>query len=58
MILENTRGTVDQVNHFKYLGYDVTYLEETDADVKTENFLSIYRTDRRTLKEEFEKTHR
>jgi hypothetical protein len=26
--------TLERVNHFKYLGYDVTFLEETDIDAK------------------------
>jgi hypothetical protein len=26
--------SLEQVNHFRYLGYDVTFLEETDTDAK------------------------
>jgi hypothetical protein len=26
--------TLEQVNYFRYLGYDVTFLEETDTDAK------------------------
>jgi hypothetical protein len=33
--------TLEQVNHFIYLGYDVTYLEETDIDAKIEKFQNI-----------------
>jgi hypothetical protein len=42
--------TLKQVNHFKYLGYDVTFLEETDTDAKIKKFQNICGTVRRTLK--------
>jgi hypothetical protein len=29
--------TLEQVNNFKYLGYDVTFLEKTDTDDKIKN---------------------
>jgi hypothetical protein len=28
---------LEQVNHFKYLGYDITFLEETDINAKIKN---------------------
>jgi hypothetical protein len=42
--------TLEQVNHFKYLGYDVTFLVETDTDAKIKKFQNICGTIRRTLK--------
>jgi hypothetical protein len=42
--------TLEQVNHFKYLGYDVTFLEETDIDAKIKKIQNICSTIRRTLK--------
>jgi hypothetical protein len=36
--------TLEQVTHFRYLGYDVTFLEETDLDIKTETIHNIYDT--------------
>jgi hypothetical protein len=41
--------TLEQVNHFKYLSYDVTFLEETDIDAKIKKFQNICGTVRRTL---------
>jgi hypothetical protein len=41
---------LDQVNHFKYLGYDATFLEETDIDAKIKKFQNICGTIGRTLK--------
>jgi hypothetical protein len=32
---------LEQVNHFKYLGYDVTFLEETEKDSKIKKFQNI-----------------
>jgi hypothetical protein len=43
--------TLKQVNHFRYLGYDVTFLEETDTDAKIKKIQNICGTIRRTLKE-------
>jgi hypothetical protein len=34
--------TLEQVNHFKYLGYDVTFLEETDKEAKIKKIKKIY----------------
>jgi hypothetical protein len=42
--------TLEQANHFKYLGYDVTFLEETDTDAKMKKFQNICGTIMRTLK--------
>jgi hypothetical protein len=42
--------TLEQVNHFRYLGYDVTFLEETDIDAKIKKFQDICGTIRRALK--------
>jgi hypothetical protein len=47
--------TLEQVNNFKYLGYDVTFLEETDIDAKIKKFQNICGTIRRTLKEKTRK---
>jgi hypothetical protein len=42
--------TLKQVNHFRYLGYDITFLEETDIDTKIKKFQNICGTVSRTLK--------
>jgi hypothetical protein len=42
--------TLEQGNHFKYLGYEATFLEETDTDAKIQKFQNICGTIRRTLK--------
>jgi hypothetical protein len=33
--------TLEQVNHFKYVGYDITFLEETDTDTKIKKFQNM-----------------
>jgi hypothetical protein len=33
--------TLNQINHFKYLGYDITFLEETDIHTKIKKFQNI-----------------
>jgi hypothetical protein len=42
--------TLVQVNHFSYLGYDATFLEETNADIKIRKLQNTCVTIRRTLK--------
>jgi hypothetical protein len=44
--------TLEQVIHFKYLGYDVTFVEETDTDAKIKKFQNICGTIKQTLKGE------
>jgi hypothetical protein len=41
--------TLEQVNHFKYQGYDVTFLEETGTDAKIKKFQNVCNTIRPTL---------
>jgi hypothetical protein len=43
-------STPKQVNHFKYLGYDVAFLEESDIDAKIKKLQNISGTIRRILK--------
>jgi hypothetical protein len=42
--------TLEQVNHFKYISYDATFLEETDTDANIKKFQNICGTIGRTLK--------
>jgi hypothetical protein len=41
--------TLEQVNHFKYLGHGVTFLEETDINANIKEFQDICDTILRTL---------
>jgi hypothetical protein len=50
--------TLEKVNHYKYLGHDVKFVEETDTDAKIKKFQNICGTIRRTLKGKLGRIHK